>query len=85
MVIDPDLSSVGAACLSPKGHPRAAFESRRDAMCGRHTAPTELKGMVFGVSVLHTCRSYGTFKELFDLLIILVVTYKIKSSCSFGY
>ena len=35
---------------------------------GRHAAPTELGDEVFGASVLHTCRSYGTFKELFDLL-----------------
>ena len=70
MSIDPDLSSVGAACVSPKD-PRALLLSPVGTPCFiRYAAPTELEEEVFGASVRHTCRSYGTFKELFDLLIV---------------
>ena len=43
MGVESEVSSVGAACLSPKAVQRAALESRRDAMRDRHAAPTELE------------------------------------------
>ena len=50
--------------------PRALLLSPVGTPCFvRHAAPTELEEE-FGASVLQTCRSYGTFKELFDLLIL---------------
>ena len=39
----------------------------------RHAAPTELEKEVIGASVLHISRSYGTFQELFDLLMITLI------------
>ncbi len=58
---------------------RPLFESRRgdmfQARCpASDTAPTELRrGALRGLRCLQTCRSYGTFKELFDLLIMTKV------------
>ncbi len=48
--------------------PRAALSPVGTPCFGRHVAPTELEEAMFGASVLQTCRSYGTFKELFELL-----------------
>ena len=49
------LSPVGTGCVAPEEGTRL-----------EHAVPTGLKRAT--AFLLQTCRSYGTFKELFDLL-----------------